>query len=211
MKVMKKIFKNSILTFVLGAIIFSGITAYAAGRYYATQVDYEPANPNFNVDNMSDALDQLYTTQNTTISNLNNQVTALTGQVSAKDATIIDLQSQVQALSNSTGFEEMVMINAGYQGGCAGMYYYPNGTVEWVTAGTSSSSYGTYINAYFYESQGKWYVKTKTAGKYAIIYGHANPSVSIRDLPANSTIVNGIADNSLDRNYTAVVVMKLKS
>jgi len=60
MKVMKKILKNSILTFVLGAIIFSGITAYAAGRYYANQVEYEPSNPNFNVDNMADALDELY-------------------------------------------------------------------------------------------------------------------------------------------------------
>ncbi|MBE6160866.1 MAG: hypothetical protein E7158_01415 [Firmicutes bacterium] len=98
---MKKIFKNSILTFVLGAILFSGITAYAAGRYYATQVDYEPSNPNFNVDNMSDALDQLYTTQNTTISNLNNQVTTLTGQVSAKDATISDLQTQLNGISTT--------------------------------------------------------------------------------------------------------------
>ena len=98
---MKKLFKSKVFIFVVTAITFSSISVYAAGRYYANQVDYEPSNPNFNVNNMADALDQLYTTQNTTISNLNTQITTLTGQVSAKDATISDLQTQLNGISTT--------------------------------------------------------------------------------------------------------------
>ncbi|MBE6161572.1 MAG: hypothetical protein E7158_05100 [Firmicutes bacterium] len=101
MKIMKKIFKSRILLVIVTVILTGSISVYAAGRYYANQVDYEPSNPNFNVDNMADALDQLYTTQNTTISNLNNQITTLTGQVSAKDATISDLQTQLNGISTT--------------------------------------------------------------------------------------------------------------
>ncbi|MBE6161559.1 MAG: hypothetical protein E7158_05035 [Firmicutes bacterium] len=55
-----KILKSRILLVIVTVILTGSISVYAAGRYYATQVDYEPSNPNFNVDNMSDALDELY-------------------------------------------------------------------------------------------------------------------------------------------------------
>ena len=60
MKIMKKIFKSRILLVIVTVILTGSISVYAAGRYYASQIDYEPSNPNFNVDNMSDALDELY-------------------------------------------------------------------------------------------------------------------------------------------------------
>ena len=91
---MKKIVKSKVFIFVVTAITFSSISVYAAGRYYATQVDYEPSNPNFNVDNMADALDQLYTTQSTTVNSLNSQITA-------KDQTISSLQSQLNGISTT--------------------------------------------------------------------------------------------------------------
>ena len=61
MKIMKKIFKSRILLVIVTVILTGSISVYAAGRYYANQVEYEPSNPNFNVDNMADALDALYT------------------------------------------------------------------------------------------------------------------------------------------------------
>ena len=55
-----KILKSRILLVIVTIILTGSISVYAAGRYYANQVDYEPSNPNFNVDNMADALDELY-------------------------------------------------------------------------------------------------------------------------------------------------------
>ena len=92
MKIMKKILKSKVFIFVVTAITFSSISVYAAGRYYASQIDYEPENSNFNVTNMEQALNALYTTQNTTVNNLNSQITT-------KDQTISDLQTQVESLT----------------------------------------------------------------------------------------------------------------
>ncbi|MBE6160631.1 MAG: hypothetical protein E7158_00215 [Firmicutes bacterium] len=58
---MKRVFKNPTVMFVLGALIFSSISVYAAGKYYAKDIEYTPKNSSFNVDNMADALDALYT------------------------------------------------------------------------------------------------------------------------------------------------------
>ena len=94
MKIMKKIVKSKVFIFVVTAITFSSISVYAAGRYYASQIDYEPENSNFNVTNMEQALNQLYTTQNTTVNSLNSQITA-------KDQTISNLQSQLNGISTT--------------------------------------------------------------------------------------------------------------
>jgi len=109
----------------------------AAGRYYATQVEYEPSNPNFNLDNMADALDQLYITQNTTISNLNNQVTTLTGQVSAKDATISDLQLQVESLTAAASEKDYV----------TGTFTFPSSCNKNYNLGFRSSKLVVYYNS----------------------------------------------------------------
>ena len=74
---MKKVFKSRILLVIVTVILTGSISVYAAGRYYATQVDYEPSNPNFNVDNMADALDELYDKAYTKINNLNSQIEEL--------------------------------------------------------------------------------------------------------------------------------------
>ncbi|MBE6160929.1 MAG: hypothetical protein E7158_01735 [Firmicutes bacterium] len=97
MKIMKKILKSRILLVVVTVILTGSISVYAVGRYYATQVDYEPSNPNFNVDNMADALDQLYTTQNTTISDLQTQLNGISTTDCIRGT--MDLSSQCKTSS----------------------------------------------------------------------------------------------------------------
>ena len=50
---MKNIFKNPILMFILGAIIFSEITAYAAIKYQANEIEYNDTP-------LNEVLDDLY-------------------------------------------------------------------------------------------------------------------------------------------------------
>jgi len=103
-----KILKSRILLVIATIILTGSISVYAARKYYASDIEYKETT-------LDKALDTLYTTQNTTvnnlnsqitskdqaISNLNNQITTLTGQVSAKDATISDLQTQLNGISTT--------------------------------------------------------------------------------------------------------------
>ena len=61
---MKKIKKGYIYSFVLGAILFSGITTVVATSLLATDVEYKANNSNFTATNVKDALDELYTLSN---------------------------------------------------------------------------------------------------------------------------------------------------
>ena len=56
---MKKIFKSRIFAFILGAILFTGIGAYAAS-ISAQRVAYEPEDNTWRVDNVNSALNELY-------------------------------------------------------------------------------------------------------------------------------------------------------
>ena len=58
---MKKIFKNPIFTFILGAVLFSGITGVVAYQYQASQVSFTPKDKTWKVDNVKEAIDDLYT------------------------------------------------------------------------------------------------------------------------------------------------------
>ena len=58
--------KKNILIFILGGIFFSCISVYATFSYSASQINYKTTTLDL-------ALDELYTTQNTTINNLNNR------------------------------------------------------------------------------------------------------------------------------------------
>ena len=63
---MKKIIKNPIFTFILGAIIFSGIISVAAYNIFANDIGYTPKDKTWKVDNVKDAIDELYTRSNLT-------------------------------------------------------------------------------------------------------------------------------------------------
>lgn len=63
---MKKIFKSRLFTFVLGAIIFSGITAVSAYTIFANDIGYTPKDTTWkksngeDITNVKDAIDDLY-------------------------------------------------------------------------------------------------------------------------------------------------------
>ena len=71
---MKKIFKNPVVTFILGALIFSSISVYAAHKYAASNITYKDTT-------LDQALNTLYTTQNTTVSSQTTQINSLQQQV----------------------------------------------------------------------------------------------------------------------------------
>ena len=52
--------KKEIIIFILGGIFFSCITAYAAYKYNASEIGYEPENENFDVENVEEAINYLY-------------------------------------------------------------------------------------------------------------------------------------------------------
>ncbi len=64
---MKKIIKNPILTFILGAVIFSGITGVVATTILASNISYTPKDSASKVKNVQDAIDELYNKSSTGI------------------------------------------------------------------------------------------------------------------------------------------------
>ena len=59
--------KKIILGILIG-ILFSGVGVYAATTYLASDVTYTPSNKDWNVDNVKNALDDLYSKNDDTIS-----------------------------------------------------------------------------------------------------------------------------------------------
>ena len=57
---MKKIFKSRIFTFILGAILFGGIGVVSAYTIFANDIGYTPKDTIWKVDNVKDAIDDLY-------------------------------------------------------------------------------------------------------------------------------------------------------
>lgn len=57
---MKKIFKNPIFTFALGALVFGGIAGVSAYNIFANDIGYAPQDSTWNVNNVKGAIDDLY-------------------------------------------------------------------------------------------------------------------------------------------------------
>ena len=53
--------KKFILGFIIGGLVFSGITVFAIHVYHANEIPYSPKNTNWNVNNVKTALDSLDT------------------------------------------------------------------------------------------------------------------------------------------------------
>lgn len=86
---MKRIFKSRIFAFILGAVIFGTIGVVATVEILAEDVVYNHGT------NVKDALDSIYTTQNTAVANLNNQVSTLQTTNTEQATTISELQTQL--------------------------------------------------------------------------------------------------------------------
>ena len=59
-KILKKLKNNTFLGFILGIIVMSGIGVSATVLYQSNLVSYTPTDTNWNVDNVKDAIDELY-------------------------------------------------------------------------------------------------------------------------------------------------------
>ena len=68
---MKNFLKTRIFAFILGALIFSGITIASAYSLFASQIGYSPdwkASDGFDITNVEQAMNELYTIGNKTLS-----------------------------------------------------------------------------------------------------------------------------------------------
>ena len=57
---MKKIFKSRVFAFVLGALLFGSIGVVSAYTILANDIGYTPSDTTWEVDNVKDAIDELY-------------------------------------------------------------------------------------------------------------------------------------------------------
>ena len=99
---MKKIFKKSnIFSFLLGTIIFTGITSVAAYTIFANDIGYTPKDTTWKVDNVKDAIDDLYTNANTTITVLNNQISNKDTEINSLNGRISELEERIDSQDNA--------------------------------------------------------------------------------------------------------------
>ena len=103
-----KINKNTILAFIIGVLI-SGVSVYAATQYLASEIAYNDTT-------VENALNELYTRTDTTITGLNTQVTNLTNE---KDELLNQLNSLTTASKSFTfaSGNSPVTINLGFKAG----------------------------------------------------------------------------------------------
>lgn len=93
---MKKINKSHIFSFILGVIITASIVGVSATILYsASEIGFTPTNPNWNVDNLESAINDLYNNQNNNVSS--DMSTYLTSIETFKDSNKMD-----EIISNST-------------------------------------------------------------------------------------------------------------
>ena len=86
-----------VIAFILGAVIFGCIGAYAATMIQSSDVLYNDTN-------VEAALNGLYTTQNTTVSTLTTANSTLTSQNESLTNQISSLQAQLNAKISATNF-----------------------------------------------------------------------------------------------------------
>ena len=61
--------KSNIFSFIVGAVLFGGIGVVAAYNMLAKDIKYTPSDTSWNVDNVEDAIDDLYANKNKEILN----------------------------------------------------------------------------------------------------------------------------------------------
>ncbi|MBE6161425.1 MAG: hypothetical protein E7158_04320 [Firmicutes bacterium] len=199
---MKKILKSRIFAFILGALIFSSISVYAAHKYAASDITYKNTT-------LDQALNTLYTTQNTTVSNLQSHVSNLTSvnetltnekaalqsQINTKDATISSLQSQLNSLTTAasnfhfTSSTSVQTFNLGFKPKYINCF-----------SNFKNIEYESIIYNYDYDSSHVY--KVNTADSYTYTY-----SMAIREIAPFFTINNnGFSWNINSSEWNGVVV-----
>ena len=96
--------KKYIIGFILGAIIFSGLSVYATIYYEASQITYKSTT-------LDHAIDDLYNTQNTTITNLQGQISTLqTTNTSLNNQLNAPIDYYIRVESNSKNYASIANI-----------------------------------------------------------------------------------------------------
>ena len=121
---MKKIIKNPIFTFILGALIFTGITSVAAYSILANDIRYTPKDSTWkksngeDITNVKDAIDELYSKANLNIKTENlklikgtNKIPTIVGKNYLIVFNITSLTSQAYTPALSSGYELLADTN----------------------------------------------------------------------------------------------------
>ena len=119
---MKKIFKKSnILSFILGAIIFGGVGTVVAATILAKDVSYTPKDTSWQVDNVKDAIEDLYSkakpeyTGSTTVTPTTSSQTLFTkNKILTNNITIEPIPSTYKKLTTTTTVSANTLLN-GYK------------------------------------------------------------------------------------------------
>lgn len=99
---MKNIFKKSnILSFVIGGFVFGIIGIVSATiLYQANEIGYTP-NDESEINNVQDALDDLYNKQTNTITSLNNQISNKDTEINSLNGRISELEERIDSQDNA--------------------------------------------------------------------------------------------------------------
>lgn len=96
---MKKAIKNPIFIFILSAIIFGSMGVVISATILAKDVSYTPSNTNWKVDNVGDAIDELYNNYKNKISTLQITNDSLNSEIKTLTSTNTELNNQVNTLT----------------------------------------------------------------------------------------------------------------
>ena len=191
---MKKLFKSRIFSFILGAIIFSGITSVAAYSLFAESVGYTPALTSWkksngeDITNVKEALDELFLKYHNDnkyidLSLFKNNKMAATYMVVPTDYDSYDgtwyhsSSSITYNFSSNSNFEVSVDLvfengSTGYMGGPKVNFYYND---EFIGNISINDGWGHEIKTGMYASMNNKEIyntltgSTNLTGKYSIV------------------------------------------
>lgn len=83
---MKRVIRSRIVAFIIGALLFSGVSVYATYSILANDIGYTPSNDSWNVDNVQDAINYLYDK-----TNVLNDLDCVSSQVHHNSNTQFDI------------------------------------------------------------------------------------------------------------------------
>lgn len=138
---MKKLFNSKIFYFVLGAVLFSGMTVFAYSLNLS-DISYTPTNENFEVNNAQEAIDKLYELSQDTGVEVVNLGTAATIDVSSYDG--YENFTEDNFLVTIVSFSASTSTVNGYQsgGGTATVTKSYNAETGVLTISPTSKNYG---------------------------------------------------------------------
>ena len=100
---MKKMLSNRLFIFIISGVFFASVTLYAANIYYANEIKYTPTDSSWNVTNVNDALNNLYSMK-TELDTIKGIGDATAGDI-ASGKTAVVKGEKVTGTSTSEGWK----------------------------------------------------------------------------------------------------------